>query len=306
MEKILLKKKRLIKRKIIKKKIIIEKEVVEKLKNNMNINESIVLFNNNKVYHLHNYYGLGDNVFNFILFSQLKNYIETNNIHIYYYAKNEYLYQLKEFIYSENIFLRSLEDKPNNSIELWINYGFFECRHDCQNLPINFNYYYKMFFNKVLNKLNIHLSINRLLYVDNNLIDIYNNIPDKYKKFDILILNSQPSSGQYNYNKDEWDTYIINLVNNGYNVLTTTKVFDLISTADDNLTIKDIAALSTKAQIIIAINSGVVPGLLNNITLLNVKHIYIFDDKCYYSYPNFENKNFINDITFDELNNYIS
>ena len=273
-------------------KNIIEKEVVENL-------------NNNIVYHLHNNYGLGDSVFNFIFFYQLQNYIETNNIHIYYYAKKEYLSQLKEFITSKNIFLHSLEDQPNNSIHLWIANNFFGCSIFSEKLPVNFNYFYQVFFNKVLNILNIHLSINTLLYVDNNLIDRYNNISDKYKKFDILILNSQPMSFQYKYNKNEWDTYIINLVNHGYNVLTTTKVFDLICTVDDNLTIKDIAALSTRAKIIIAINSGVVPGLLNNITLLKVKHVYIFDDHVYYSYPNFENKKFINDITFDELNTYI-
>ena len=41
-------------------------------------------FKNKKIYHLHNIYHLGDNVFNFILFYIIKDYIENNNITIFY------------------------------------------------------------------------------------------------------------------------------------------------------------------------------------------------------------------------------
>ena len=260
-------------------------------------------FYNNKVYHLHNSYHLGDSVFNFILFYQLKKYIEDNNIKIFYYAKKEYLPQLKEFICSPNIFLSFLEMKPVSSIELWINNRFFEYIHDKK---IPYNLYYSIFFNKVLKKLYIPLHIdNRLFYQDNNLITRLNNLSDKYKNFDILIINSQPLSGQFNYNKNEWDNYIITLHNRNFKILTTTKVKHLICTSDDALTIKDIASLSTKAKVIIAINSGVVPGLLNIFTLQNIKHFYNFDTRCYYSYPNFENRNNITDIQISELENYL-
>ena len=74
-------------------------------------------FTKNKEYHLHNSYHLGDNVFNFILFYLIKDYIEANNIKIFYYAKKEYYNQLKEFICSENISLSFFDLKPNNSIE---------------------------------------------------------------------------------------------------------------------------------------------------------------------------------------------
>jgi len=270
------------------------------IKNNLYIN----VFKKNKIYHLHNIYGLGDSVFNFILFYQIKNYIEENNIKIFYYTKKEYLPQIKQFICSPNIFLSSLDFKPSCSLELWINNGFFEYRHIQQKMPVNFNKYLKTFFNIVLNKLHIPFTINRFVYDDNDLITRYNNIPDKYKKFDILILNSEPKSSQYIYNKNEWDNCILYL-NRIFNILTTTKVRDLLCTTDDNLTIKDIASLSTKAKVVIAINSGVFTSLLNIYTLTSVKHFYIFDHNCYYSYPNFENKNKISDISIDELNKYI-
>ena len=286
-----------------------EKRKQEKLKQEQLKKENqkhINSFTKNKVYHLHNSYNLGDNVFNCILFYLIKDYIETNNIKIFYYAKKEYYYQIKEFICSENISLSFLETKPNSSIETWINYKLFDNRHDNIKKPCCFNEFYKTFFTEVLKKLSIPIDIPRFYYEDPKLISRYNEIHDKYKNFDILILNSQPLSGQFTYNKQQWDKYIINLTTH-FNILTTTKVNnDILCTMDDNLTVKDIASLSTKAKIIIAVNSGVIVGLFNIYTLKNVRHFYVFDRMNVYSYPNFENKQNITDISVDELQKYLS
>lgn len=271
----------------------------------LQIYNKINKFNLNNIYYLHNSYHLGDNVFNLILFYIIKEHIEKNNIQIYYYAKKEHLYQLKEFICSENIKLDSLENKPNNSIEIWICNNFFKYIHSPKVFHISYNKFYINFFNNVLSKLKLNCSINKLFYIDNDLIERYDKIPSIYKDFDILILNSQPLSGQYKYDKNLWDNYIINL-NKKFRVLTTTKVDGILCTYDNRLTIKDIASLSTKVKVIIAINSGVVPGLLNYYTLTNIKHFYNFDDRCFFSYPNFENKKLITDIHFEELEKYIN
>ena len=82
------------------------------------------------ILHFHNSYHLGDNVFNLILFYMIKDIILTNNIKIFYYAKKDYLPQLKEFISSENIILSSLNYKPKGSTELWINNRIFGYNHD--------------------------------------------------------------------------------------------------------------------------------------------------------------------------------
>ena len=281
-------------------KILFKKQVVEKIKENVVINS----FTTNKIYHLHNSYHLGDNVFNFIFFYLIQKYIEYNGIVIFYYAKKEYLPQLKEFITSKNILLSSLEYKPSSSIELWINNDLFQYRHDRQYQPINYNKYYIIFFNNVLQKLLMNTRITRFYYYDNNLLERYNGLHVKYRNVDILVLNTIPLSGQYSYNKAQWDSYIKRLAS-VFKLTTTVKVDELLCTLDDNLTIKDIAALSTNVKVIIAINSGVVPGLINEITLTNVKKVYIFDNRCYYSYPNFENKNAITDISIAELKKYI-
>ena len=145
-------------------KVLIRSKDVDTIKKRIIINS----FVKNKVYHLHNSYHLGDNVFNFILFYLIKDYIEDNNIKIFYYANNVYLPQLKEFISSNNIFLSSLEFKPSSSIELWINEEFFNYTHVSQNMPCFFNDYYKKFFTKVLTRLNITLKISKFYYEDSD------------------------------------------------------------------------------------------------------------------------------------------
>jgi len=218
--------------------------------------------------------------------------------------------QLVEFITINNILLFPINNKPDNSLQLWIEntqieHPFTHIKNISVNNRVCYNIFYKNFFNKVLEKIKIQFRFKDFFYKDSDLLTRYDKLQEKYKNIDILILNSQPFSEQYNYNKDEWDRYICNL-NKKYNIVTTTKVNnDIKCTADDNLTIKTIAAISIKVSVIIAVNSGVVPGLLNYYTLTNVKQFYTFDDRCYYSYPNFTSREKITNITFGELSNFI-
>ena len=250
---------------------------------------------NKTAYHLHNIYHLGDNVFNLIFLNIIRRYLETKQITIYYYCNDCYISQLKEFIHSDNIKLKSILLKPVNSVELWVNNRLFGYNHDLVPKPVDYNTFYVKFFNIVLEKLQFKADIKRLEYRSDDLLSIYDELPDKYKNIQILILNSQPLSGQFEYNKAEWDDYI-KVLNQHFNICTTTKVQNgqtmnnITCTYDNHLSIKKIAALSTKVPVIIAINSGVVPGLLNKYTLNNVKRCYIFDNRCYYSYPNFVSK----------------
>jgi hypothetical protein len=261
-------------------------------------------FTKNKVYHLHNSYHLGDNLYNFIVFYNIKNYIEEHNIKIFYYALEEHLSQVSEFVCSPNICLLDLKLKPSTSIELWGDEPLFKFHKDDENNPYSMNVFLITFYNNVLNVLNIDFTINRFFYIDEELVNRYEKIPDKYKDFDILIINSQPRSFQYDYVKSEWDDYIVYLSRH-FNVLTTTKVYDLLCTYDDKLTVKDIGSISRKAKVIIAINSGVLPTLLNYETLTNVKSFYTFDKWKYFTYPNFKNSKKITDITVDELKKYM-
>jgi hypothetical protein len=265
------------------------------------------------IYRFYNKYHLGDNIFNFILFYHIKNYIEENNIQIYYYCLPHYINQVSEFNCSENIIIQNIDEgMPENTIELWQNNDklgvtFHATHSTCiqqKKKRVNYNLFYKVFFNNFLKMIKIPIKMKHFNYIDEDLLTRFINLPDKYKDIDLLILNSQPFSEQYVYNKNIWDG-MINLYNKNYKLVTTTKVDGISCTADDNLSVKDIASISINVKVIIAINSGVVPGLLNEYTLTNVKQVYMFDDRCKFSYPNFQMKEDIREISFNELNKFI-
>jgi len=248
------------------------------------------------------------------MFYHIKKYIEENNIHIYYYCQEQYIKQVSEFNSSKNIIIKNIEEgMPENTIELWQNNEkigvTFHATHNKivnnKKKRVNYNLFYKVFFNHFLKMIKIPIKIKTFNYTDEDLLTRFEKLSLKYKNIDLLILNSQPFSDQYNYDKKIWDG-MIHLYNKNYKLVTTTKVNDnILCTSDDNLTVKDIAALSINVKVIIAINSGVVPGLLNQYTLKNIKQVYIFDDRCVFSYPKFQIKDDIRQINFNELNNYL-
>ena len=95
-------------------------------------------------------------------------------------------------------------------------------------------------------------------------------------------------------------------MNEKYKIVTTKKVDEkILCTRDDNLRIKDIGSISTRVKVVIAINTGPIVALYNKFTLMNVKKFYIFADNIYYSYPNFEMKKKITDISLTEIDGYV-
>ena len=81
------------------------------------------------VINLYNSFHLGDSVFIMILFYNIKDYIENNNIIINYYCLHTYHNQLNEFICSNNIKLLDFTDStPNidNAINVWIGSNDFQ------------------------------------------------------------------------------------------------------------------------------------------------------------------------------------
>ena len=258
---------------------------------------------------LYNKFHLGDNVFSFILFYNLKEYIEKNNIIIFYYCKKEYIQQLLEFKCSNNIVIIENHDITGLNVHIgnknlkfnWYDYKNFEKSKVNINNKHYYDVFYILFFNNLLKELHIPVIINKLEYDDPELLNIYDNInqkyDNKYSNVDILILNSIARSGQYEINDNEWNELINNL-NKKYKIVTTEKVEGIHCTRDDNLNIKDIAAISIFSKKIIAVNSGVVPGLFNKYTLNNVEVIYIFDYNVCYKNEKFKDICNIHELNF--------
>lgn len=256
-----------------------------------------------KLIKLYNRFHLGDQVFNFILFYNIKDYIEANNIIIHYYCNKEYHLQLLEFNCSKNIEIHELSPNVNlnNGLHVWIGDRMYDiCWYtQADNFQRKLNLFYVAFFNEVLQKLKIPVLFQKLEYSDPDLLTRYDRVNqqcnNKYAELDFLILNSTALSGQYYRNDAEWNPLILKL-NEKYRIVTTEKVPGVNCTQEDRLSIKDIAAVSTKAKKIIAVNSGVIQGLFNIYTLTNVEVMYTFSYNDCYDHPKIVSKTNITDL----------
>ncbi len=243
-----------------------------------------------KILYVYNKYHLGDNIFNILFFNKILKYLEKNAIFINYYLKKEYIKEVNNFLIKSNN-IKLIDYDANkilpNMYHLWIEDSLYKMKYSNsveKSLP--YNMFLTYFFNETLSKWNMPIKIKTIIYDDVKLLELNQNITNKnnyYKNIDILFINSIPFSGQFIYNNDEWIEFMNQF--SQYNIITTNKIPHVKCTTDDNLSVKDIAAISMNAKVIICVNSGVVPGILNVYTMSKVKSIHCLDIKTYYNFP---------------------
>jgi len=241
-----------------------------------------------KIIEVNNRFHLGDQIINFIFFYKIKNYIESNNIIIHYYCNQQHHKNILDFKCSENIKLFNYEEK---GYQLWQgtvhNYHFIEDKL-C------------IMFNECLKYYKITITIDTFVYEDMNLFERLPHL-DKYKDVNVLVINSHPYSGQYHYDKNSWDEFIIKL-SQKYVVATTEKVNDTILSLHD-VSVKNIASIALHVKIIIAVNTGPSIPLYNTHILNNVDAFYLFDSNLFGSNSVFKTQKIkvmqnINDLSF--------
>lgn len=262
------------------------------------------MYNNNdgRTIHIKNEFHLGDTIFNFVMFYNIMDYIEKNDIFIIYYCESEYINQVSYFNMSKNITILPLEKMPTDGTKIYN--GWIGCGDYGPSYFEGFEYYDVFlckFHNNFLNALDIPIEMQHFVYEDPDLYVRYENINkrtnNKYRNIDILINNGTPRSGQLHYDLDIWNS-IITEFSKKYNIVTTQKVDGIKCTRDDNLTAKDIASISTNAKKIIAIDSGLAAGFYNTYTFNNVNQIYMLHKEHNWSYPKIITKKNINELTF--------
>jgi hypothetical protein len=131
------------------------------------------------------------------------------------------------------------------------------------NIPNNisifdFDKFYSAFYERILKIIGLsHLDIDKSLFQKEDYLgDVYNKLDSKFKDVDILIINAEPQSGQFTYDKGKFDNMCIDL-SKKYNIVTTQPVIDSIKcTMRDGLFLQDIGAISTHSKYIIAVHSG--------------------------------------------------
>ena len=217
-----------------------------------------------------NKYHLGDSILILICFKQIEEYIKENNIFIYFYCIEEHFPQVEDFNESNNVTifpLSELSTVENYVHDLWIGTPDSEHNWGRGMKNITYDHFLMNFYNNFLRVVEIPIKLEKFTYNCDYLIDRCNEINNmtnnKYIGIDFLINNSEPKSFQLDYNFEEWNNFVINL-SKKYKVVTTQKVDNIPCTRDDNLTVKDIAAISLNIKNFILIESGVTTGLYNN------------------------------------------
>jgi len=256
------------------------------------------------IYHFYNEWHYGDNILNLKFLNNIREYLDKEDITIYYYYNENYIKNIKEltkYIHTNRIKLDTISKKPINSINLWMgnfirlhNISYNTHTGDDNYFDVYFNYYYKNLLSILkLDKYSIETS---LYQEEKYLIDIYNSLDTKYKNIDILILNSTPQSKQYEYRKEDWDNMCINL-SKKYNIVTTSFVNSNIKcTMNDNLSIQDIGAISTHSKYIVGIHSGPMCACYNSYTKDYVKQWFIFASNIIHNDIDVINKSTLNSV----------
>lgn len=266
--------------------------------------ENIVKSSSPRIFTTYCLFHLGDHIYNMNLFRQMEDLLRETNRKIHYYCPSQYHEQVAEFSPSSDVFeLFAMCDLDRDAIlDKGLVPGGFSPLHELhignQRLPkhlfnrthANFDQFYEEFYGQFLEtwfskEIAETYPISFIAKKDPDLVSRYENLPQKYKDLDILFINSTPMSHQYFRPGITWDKYILNASNLGLKIATTAPLSrrpprggaSPPCTIDDKLTIKNIAAISTRAKNIIAINTGPLSGCFNEITMDYVDKIYVFD-----------------------------
>jgi hypothetical protein len=248
---------------------------------NTNIIRGSEGFQEKKEFHFYNTSHYGDSILNLKFFYNISEKMKENNIMIHYYygewIKN--VSELERYTDSASMTLHPYSEHPESAIELWMKN------------PVNgisggdFANYYNAFYANILKIIGLEdKGIDTSLYQkEDYLLTIYEGLDDKYKDIDILIINAEPKSGQFEYNKNDFDT-IIKKLSEKYRVVTTSpSSSEIPCTMNDKLALQDIGAISTHAKYIFAIHSGPLIPCFNLHTKQYVKK-WIIMDRGYYNF----------------------
>lgn len=230
-------------------------------------------------------YNLGDSIF--AIDYLIKVVKKNKDITFHHHAPERYFGEIRKLIYGfeDRIHISPYHLKPSDSINLWIDdewwfNQFVEKKNENNIYPIDLDEAFIERYKIIEEKFGIPNPIQ-------NSNDFLLEFPDmdNYdlpKKYDLLIINSSPQSGQYVY---EWELFE-KLINENLNkkIITTLKIPGVECTLDYGYDLINIAKISTKVKNIVSVNTGVITLCLNKITLSNVDNFYVLDNMCSYSY----------------------
>lgn len=235
-----------------------------------------------QIYHFYNRKHYGDNLLNLKFLYNLSSILQKQGIKVFYYYNAEYnknTRELERYVNKETVTLKRLGQRPEGSIELHMGNRIGDLSH-----VRNFDKYYDEFYKRIVSLMNIQIAVPTSLYQPEPYLQtLYERMDPKFQNLDILILNSEPQSDQFTYNKRAMEAMCV-FLHTKFKVATTTPVDDTIPcTWTEGLTIQDIGAISTHATYIVAVQSGPLVGCYNSTTKEYVKQWFILADAIRYS-----------------------
>jgi hypothetical protein len=237
-------------------------------------------FQDRREYHFTNGGHYGDSILNLKFFYNNAELLKKNNIYIYYYYPGHItkVEELERYVDRDCVELRSDAAVPPNSAELWM-------KNDIEgvNYGNNFTLYYKLFYRNILRTLGLNEEgiDTSLFQKEDYLEEIYTGLDDKYKDIDVLVINAEPKSGQFDYNSEEMNA-LIHELHKKFRIVTTSPMDPNIpSTMGGGLALQDIGAISTHAKYIFGIHSGPLIPCFNAATKAHVKKWILLDKTSY-------------------------
>lgn len=232
---------------------------------------------------------LGDNVRHL---DYLRKIVDLDsNYHFTHYARERYLNELQTQIvgYENNIQLKSYEQGiPPDAIHGWINtdnwYEGYYYPNALKNngYPLMYDKMYIEWFNLLEQKYGLPNPIKTSEDFKTKFNGLENY--DLPKQYDALLINSIPQSAQYMYEEDLFEKLAHHLVSQGYKVITTRKINNIECTLDHSYNLTQIAKISTKTPIIVAVDTGPIHLCLNKITLENCQFFHVLHISNSYSF----------------------
>ena len=187
----------------------------------------------NKIF-FHCFNNLGDNIQNIIFLNKLSE-LYPNFLFFYGVQKNQII-ELQRFVENHNLKILPVNLVRYDSYDLWKNRFYYWTKSDSK---IKYNYYkfFLNFYSKVC-------KTNKFKKVMFKKYHLFSSIRDnkKFSKYDILFINSKPTSNQLTYNETSLDN-IISETHKHYKIITTKKIENIPCTLDLGLSLYEIVEI---------------------------------------------------------------
>lgn len=236
-------------------------------------------FQDRRVFHFTNGGHYGDSIFNLRFFYNNAELLKANGIYIYYYYPPHItrVEELQRYVDGGCVELKN-GGAPPEVAELWMKNSI-----DGATAWDNISVYYSLFYRNILRTFELEdKGVDTSLFQKEDYLQgIYEGLDDTYKDIDILVINAEPKSGQFAYNKEEMDS-LIHTMSKRFRIVTTSPVDSTIpSTMAGGLSLQDIGAVSTHAKYIFGVHSGPLIPCFNAATKAHVKKWILLDNNPY-------------------------